>query len=82
MKIWVVSYASYEFDELFVESKPYTDEKEALNAHKDNMLCIVQELYDEEEDIDEWFEENKGYTHIEENVGDWTYKCGIEEFEV
>jgi hypothetical protein len=82
MKIWIVNYTSYELDDLYVENKPYINEKDAVNAHKDNMLCIAQELYEEENDIVDWFEEHIGHSHISEAVCDNIYKCSIEEFDV
>ena len=82
MKIWIVNYTSYECDDLYVENKPYTNEKDAVNAHKDNILCIAQELYEEENDIVDWFEEHKNDAHISEGVNGDVYKCSVEEFDV
>lgn len=82
MKIWIVNYTSYEFDDVYTENKPFINEKDALNAHKDNMLCIAQELYEEESNIVDWFEEHRNDRSISEAVCDDIYKCSIEEFEV
>ena len=82
MKIWIVNRTSYGFNDLYVENKPYTNEKDAVNAHKDNILCIAQELYEEENVAYSWFEEHKNDSHISEGVCDNIYECSIEKFEV
>lgn len=85
MKIYVVTYTSYEEIDggnLYTSSRPYLKEDDAMAAHRDNMVSIAIELFDEDTDINEWLDKHKNYAHIEENIGNDQYMCGIEEFDL
>ena len=87
-KIYIVGYASYidgsGQSELYTETKPFLDEKEAEKAHQQNILDIGSNIYDGEdaEVVDDFYLRNKDKSHIEEYDGDNIYKCWIEEHKI